>query len=214
MSVAWTVVEVLRISVGLSCDESVQGYFTESSCSELWLHYFILLSCLTSWYVRYVRPFTRFTGCYYDITTVLVYESYLSITYTDTPTYQWFLQHDCVCDKLCQFFFFLSIFMDLFYIVVKYLFYIEVETYCFTSHRSFVCPISFVSVRSLRLSCRRSNTRRWPNVGLLLATVYDAEPTLSQYWVTVSCLTPRWMWASVTDGGPTITELWFKAPRQ
>ena len=73
---------------------------------------------------------------------------------------------------------------------------IEVETYCFTSHRSFVRPISFVSVRSLRLSCRRSNTRRWPN---------------AQYWVTVSCLTPHWMWASVTDGRPTLTQLWFKA---
>ena len=31
------------------------------------------------------------------------------------------------------------------------------------------CHISCVSVRSLRLSCRRSNTRRCPNVGLLLA---------------------------------------------
>ena len=30
-------------------------------------------------------------------------------------------------------------------------------------------PISFVSVRSLRLSCRRSNTRYWPSVRLLLA---------------------------------------------
>ena len=29
--------------------------------------------------------------------------------------------------------------------------------------------ISFVSVRSHCLSCRRSNTRRWPNAGLLLA---------------------------------------------
>ena len=46
---------------------------------------------------------------------------------------------------------------------------IEVETYCFTSHCSVVRPISFVSVRSLRLSFRRSNTRRWPNAGLLLA---------------------------------------------
>ena len=46
---------------------------------------------------------------------------------------------------------------------------IEVEIYCFTSHRSFARHISFVSVHSLRLSCRRSNTRRWPNVGLLLA---------------------------------------------
>ena len=31
------------------------------------------------------------------------------------------------------------------------------------------CHISCVSVRSLRLSCRRPNTRRCPNVGLLLA---------------------------------------------
>ena len=46
---------------------------------------------------------------------------------------------------------------------------IEVEIYCFTSHRSFVRHISFVSVRSVRLSYRRSNTRRWPSVGLLLA---------------------------------------------
>ena len=46
---------------------------------------------------------------------------------------------------------------------------IEVETYRFTCHSLFVHPISFVSVRSLCLSCRRSNTRRWPNVGLLLA---------------------------------------------
>ena len=42
---------------------------------------------------------------------------------------------------------------------------IEVEIYCFTFHRSFVRPISFVSVsfvsvRSLHLSCGRSNTRR------------------------------------------------------
>ena len=43
------------------------------------------------------------------------------------------------------------------------------ETYCFTSHRSVVRPISFVSVRFLRLSSRRSNTWCWPNAGLLLA---------------------------------------------
>ena len=36
---------------------------------------------------------------------------------------------------------------------------IEVEIYCFTSHRSFVRPISFVSVLSLCLSCRRSTLR-------------------------------------------------------
>ena len=34
--------------------------------------------------------------------------------------------------------------------------------------------------------------------------------TLSQYWVTVSCLAPSCMWASVTVGCPTLTLLWFK----
>ena len=43
------------------------------------------------------------------------------------------------------------------------------SSYCFTSHRSVVRPISFVSVCSLRLSCWLSNTRPWPNAGLLLA---------------------------------------------
>ena len=71
---------------------------------------------LTSWYVRCVRPFTRFMGCYYDITTVLVYESYLTMAYTHLSV----ISSTCVCDKLCQFFFFLSMLMDLFYIVVKY----------------------------------------------------------------------------------------------
>ena len=47
--------------------------------------------------------------------------------------------------------------------------------------------------------------------GYCWPTVYVAEPTLAQYWVTVLCLTPRWMWASVTDGGPTFTQLLFKA---
>ena len=51
--------------------------------------------------------------------------------------------------------------------------------------------------------------------GFCWPTVYDAEPTLAQYWVTVSCLTPRWMWTSVTDGGPTLTlaqcrSIWLK----
>ena len=47
--------------------------------------------------------------------------------------------------------------------------------------------------------------------GYCLPTVFDAQPTLAHYWVTVSCLKPRWMWTSVTDGGPTLTQLWFKA---
>ena len=50
-----------------------------------------------------------------------------------------------------------------------------------------------------------------PMSGYCWPTVYDAQPTLAQYWVTVSCLTPHWMCASVTDGEPTLTQLWFKA---
>ena len=41
---------------------------------------------------------------------------------------------------------------------------------------------------------------RWP-------TVHDAEPTLAQYCVTVLWLAPRWMWASITHSGPTLTQL-------
>ena len=47
--------------------------------------------------------------------------------------------------------------------------------------------------------------------GYCWPTLYDDEPTLAQYWVTLSCLTPRCMWASVTDGGPTLTQLLVKA---
>ena len=50
-----------------------------------------------------------------------------------------------------------------------------------------------------------------PMPGYCWPTVYDAQPTSAQYWVTVSCLTPRWMRPSVTDGRPTLTQLWFKA---
>ena len=46
--------------------------------------------------------------------------------------------------------------------LIMYLLYREGETCSFTSHCSFLCP-------SVHLSCRHSNTRRWPNVGLLLA---------------------------------------------
>ena len=93
-------------------------------------HFFIFVSCLTLWFVKCVGPFTMFTSCYYDITTVLVYESYLtslgsSLTcLTCEPmayTYLSMVSPTCVCDKLCQYFSFLSMFMDLFYIVVKYL---------------------------------------------------------------------------------------------
>ena len=44
---------------------------------------------------------------------------------------------------------------------------IEGEIYCFTSNGSFVRP-SVPSMRSPRLSFRRSNTRRWPSLGPLL----------------------------------------------
>ena len=98
-------------------------------------------------------------------------------------------------------------YIPLMLVLLLYLPSIEVEIYCFTSHCSFVRHISFVSVRSLRLSCRRSNTRRWPK---FRPTVYDAEQTLAQYWVIVSCLTPCWMWASVTDGGPLLTQPWIQ----
>ena len=53
------------------------------------------------------------------------------------------------------------------------------------------------------VSCRRSNTRRWPNAGLMLAHRL-------RHWPTISSVLGG-MWASVTDGGPTLTQLWFKA---
>ena len=46
---------------------------------------------------------------------------------------------------------------------------IEVEIYCFTSHRECDDPMSGYC---------------WP-------TVYEARPALAQYWATVLCLTPR-----------------------
>ena len=51
------------------------------------------------------------------------------------------------------------------------------------------CHISFVSVRSLRSGGQTRDVD--PMSGYCWPTVYDAEPTLAQYWVTVSCLTPR-----------------------
>ena len=45
-----------------------------------------------------------------------------------------------------------------------------------------------------------------PMPGYSRPTVYDAKPALAQYWFTVSCSTPREMWASVIDGGPTLTQ--------
>ena len=46
---------------------------------------------------------------------------------------------------------------------------------------------------------------------MTLFTIDYADPTIAQHWVTGSCLVSRWMWASVTDGGPTLTQLCFKA---
>ena len=79
--------------------------------------------------------------------------------------------------------------------------YTEGETYRFTSHRSFLCHVSFVSVRSVLSVYHAGGQTR------------DVEPALAQYCVTVteSCLTPRLMWASVTNGEQTLTQLLFKA---
>ena len=54
----------------------------------------------------------------------------------------------------------------------------------------------FVSVLSLCLSCRRSNTRRWPNVGLLLAHRLrwaNNEMDRSGGWVLWALSTFFWM---------------------
>ena len=32
-----------------------------------------------------------------------------------------------------------------------------------------------------------------PMSGYFWPIIYNAEPTLAQYWATVSCLTPRWI---------------------
>ena len=82
-----------------------------------------------------------------------------------------------------------------------YLPYREGETYRFTSHRSFLCHISFVhSVLSVYHAGGQTPDVN-PMSGYCWPTVYDAEPTLAQYWVTVSSLTPHCMWASVIDEG-------------
>ena len=65
------------------------------------------------------------------------------------------------------------------------------EIYCFTCHRSFVRHISFVSVvfSVYHAGCQTRDVD--PMSGYCWPTVHDAEPTLAQYWATVSCLTPR-----------------------
>ena len=73
----------------------------------------------------------------------------------------------------------------------------------------FECPIYLGPALS---SCRWSNTRRWPNSGLILAHYLRLWPNISQVLsYRGSFLVSRWMWASVSDGGPTLTQLWFKA---
>ena len=78
----------------------------------------------------------------------------------------------------------------------------------------YLLSVSFVSVRSLVYHAGGQTRDVDPMPGNCWPTVYDSEPTLAQYWVTVSCLTSRWMWASITDGGPTLTQLLFKASCQ
>ena len=169
------------------------------------------------------------------------------------------------------------------YYIHVYLFVYYLKTknisLCLPSHREvgtlfYLCPLSssaqLVSVVSL-LWCRRSNTRRWPDTGLMLAPVCNAGPALNRHWFNASCLLSlglsvcavmslspfislqgflwyrrsntrrwpnawlmlahrlrdwanispvlgyrvvfgqRWLWVSVTVGGPTLTQLWFKA---
>ena len=100
--------------------------------------------------------------------------------------------------------------------------YTEGEKYRFTSHRSFLCHISFVSVRSvLFLSCRRSNTRRWHNVGLLLAHCLrrwaNISPVLGYHVVFDATLNVgqrhrltmvEWILANTGDAGPTFSKHW------
>ena len=45
-----------------------------------------------------------------------------------------------------------------------------------------------------------------PMPGYCWPTFYDAEPTLAQYWVAVSCLTPRWMWATLNVAPATLAQ--------
>ena len=42
--------------------------------------------------------------------------------------------------------------------------------------------------QKIKMTILLSGNIQW---GFCWPTVYDAEPTLAQYWVTVSCLTPR-----------------------
>ena len=64
----------------------------------------------------------------------------------------------------------------------------------------------FVSVRSLSLSCRLSNTRRWPNAGLRSANI---SPVLGHQVMFDATLNV----GQRHRRGSTLTQLWFKASR-
>ena len=49
------------------------------------------------------------------------------------------------------------------------------------------------------------------SAGLMLAHRLQRWANISPVLGYVTCLAPHWMWASVTDGGPTLTQVWFKA---
>ena len=63
------------------------------------------------------------------------------------------------------------------------------------------------------LSCRRSNTRFWSNAGLMLVHRLRCWANISPVsgYNNVLCLVPSWTLASITDGGPAVTQLWFKS---
>ena len=73
---------------------------------------------------------------------------------------------------------------------------------------------SFLSVCPALSIIQASNTMRWPNTGLMLAHRLRRWPNISPVLSYGSCLVSCSMWASVTDDGPTLTQLWFKASCQ
>ena len=75
---------------------------------------------------------------------------------------------------------------------------------CCSSDQFCVCALS----PSIKQAVKHETlTQCQAIVGPLSTTLL--KPTFAQYWVTVSCLTPHGMWASVPDGGPTLNQPWF-----
>ena len=70
-------------------------------------------------------------------------------------------------------------------------------------HIGILLITQFVPVRSVLSIMQAVKHVTLTQCRTIVGPIYDAEPTLAQYWVTGLCLTPRCMWASVTDGGPT-----------